>query len=145
MAKRVPKASKRRLVFLTPFILFITVYFIFTVGYYGYKLISLKNQQVKLNNDLYKLQAEESRLKNDIQKFKNPEYLARYARENFLYSKDGEYVLKIEPKETTDSKENTFLEMLESNYIYIIVIFSTLILLFILFVFKKNKIKNKEK
>lgn len=141
MAKRVPKASKRRLVFLTPFILFVTVYFLFTVGYYGYKLISLKNQETKLTNDLYALQSEENELRNDIQKFKDPEYLARYARENFLYSKEGEYVLKIEPKEDNIIKNNTFLELIEQNYKYIITIFSVVVFLFILFIFKKNKNK----
>ncbi len=139
MAKKVPKASKRRLVFLTPFILIITVYFLFTVGYYGYKLISLKNEQIKLSNDLFTLQSEEKQLKNEIQKLKNPEYLARYARENFLYSKDGEYIIKLETNKKLEPEKNTLLEKLEENYIYIIAIFSTLILLFILLVFRKNK------
>lgn len=141
MAKRVPKASKRRLVFLSPFILIVTVYFLCTVGYYGYKLISLKNEQMKLTNDLYTLQGEEEQLKNEIQKLKNPEYLARYARENFLYSKDGEYIIRLESDKQEKVVERTFLEKIEDNFGYIIVIFSAFVVGFIVFVFKKNKKK----
>lgn len=139
MAKRVPKASKHRLVFLAPFILVITAYFLFTVGYYGYKLISLKNEQIRLSNDLYTLQEEEEQLKNEIQKLKNPEYLARYARENFLYSKDGEYIIRLENKVKIENDSYSFLEMIEENFKYFIVIFSILIVGFIFLVFKKNK------
>ena len=35
-------------------------------------------------------------LTNDVEKLKNPEYAARYAREKYLYSKDGEKILKID-------------------------------------------------
>lgn len=140
MAKRVPKASKRRLVFLTPFILFITVYFLFTVGYYGFKLVSLKNQEYKLSNDLLILQEEEKNLKIEIQKLKDPEYLARYAREHFLYSKDGEYVIKLsDPK-----KENTDnLDIYMEKYVWLIIVSLGLIIgAIILLVFRKNKQKS---
>ena len=31
----------------------------------------------------------------DAKKLQNPDYIARYAREKYSYSKDGEYVLQI--------------------------------------------------
>ena len=31
----------------------------------------------------------------DANKLQNPEYIARYAREKYLYSKEGEYILQI--------------------------------------------------
>ena len=45
------------------------------------KLVALKEKEVELENDVNKL--------------KDPEYLARYAREKYFYSKDGEYVIRI--------------------------------------------------
>ena len=145
MARIVPKASRRRLTFLTPFILGVTVYFLFTIGYYGYNLISLKNEHIYLSNELLTLQSEEQKLKNDIQKLKNPEYLARYARENFLYSKDGEYIIKLEKNNNTIMEERSFLELIEDNFIYVITIFSSVVLIFLLFIIKFNRKKVKQK
>ena len=142
MAKRVPKASKRRLVFLTPFILLITVYFLFTVGYYGFKLISLKNEQIHLSNNLMHLQAEEKDLKNEIQKLKDPDYLARYAREHFLYSKDGEYIIRFDKNDDVASQNFQIFDWIEENFWYIISGFSLIICLFIGFIFKKNHQKS---
>jgi len=106
MAKIVPKASKRRLVVLGPIALVIIVYFLFTIGMYGYRLISLSKQESDLKEKLISLQAEEHELKIEIQKLKDPDYLARYARENYLYSKDGEYIIKIEkPKEKVEEEK----------------------------------------
>ncbi len=145
MAKRVPKASKRRLIFLTPFIIGITVYFLCTIIFYGYNLIALTNKQHKLSNDLNNLRIEEDYLKNEIQKLKNPDYLARYARKNFLYSKDGEYVIKLNDNHVEKETNVGFIQLLQDNYIYIAVTFSLLVLIFIIMIFKRNRTKNKKR
>ena len=31
----------------------------------------------------------------DADKLQDPDYIARYAREKYFYSKDGEYIIKI--------------------------------------------------
>lgn len=139
MAKRVPKASKRRLVFLTPFIVFVAVYFLFTVGYYGFKLISLKNEQIKLSNDLVQLQGQEQDLKNEIQKLRDPEYLARYAREHFLYSKDGEYIIRLEKDILPVTEKIDLFIWLEKHFGIVITILTIIILTFIMLVFRRNK------
>ena len=38
---------------------------------------------------------EEKVLNSDIKKLEDPEYVARYAREKYLYSKDGELIIRI--------------------------------------------------
>lgn len=116
MTKRIPKASKRRLIFLGPLAVFIIIYFLFTIGIYGFKLITLYKDEQLLKEKLVSLQAEEHDLKIEIQKLKDPDYLARYAREKYLYSKDGEYIIKIEdPKEEVEEEKNY-----DSFYDYII-------------------------
>lgn len=40
--------------------------------------------------------SEEEQLKNEIEKLKDPEYLARYTREKYLYSAKDEIIIKIE-------------------------------------------------
>ena len=42
-----------------------------------------------------KLEKEEL-LKSEIQKLQDEEYVARYAREKYLYSKEGEIIIKID-------------------------------------------------
>ena len=38
---------------------------------------------------------------SDIKKLKDPEYVARYAREKYMYSKDGELIIRL-PDDDTD-------------------------------------------
>lgn len=116
MAKRVPKQTKRRLAILGPISLLIIIYFLINVITYSYKLISLYNEEKELKEKLVSLQAEENELKIEIQKLKDPDYLARYARENYLYSKDGEYIIKIEEKDKENENEDKF----DKYYDYII-------------------------
>ncbi len=44
---------------------------------------------------------EEDKLNSDIKKLKDPEYVARYAREKYMYSKDGELIIRL-PDDDTD-------------------------------------------
>lgn len=130
MAKKVPKASKRRLAIFGPLSLLAIFYFLFTLGGYGYKLITLSIEEKNLKEKLNSLQAEEQELKIEIQKLKDPDYLARYARENYLYSKDGEYIIKIEDsEETTEENKN-----LDKYYEYIIYGAGIIILLIFVYI-----------
>lgn len=53
-------------------------------------------EKKELTNRLEELKEEETTLSDDVEKLKNPEYAARYAREKYLYSKTGEKILKID-------------------------------------------------
>ena len=55
----------------------------------------MKKEKVFLEEQILALQEEEKVLKNDIQKLEDPSYVARYAREKYLYSKEGEYIIRI--------------------------------------------------
>lgn len=96
----------------------------------------LQKEEKLLNNQLNTLKYDEKLLKVEIEKLKDPEYLARYARENYLYSKNGEIVIKVQKEETKESslpqpKNDTFL-----------IFIGILILLFIVgYVIKRSKTK----
>ena len=49
----------------------------------------------------FTLKDEEDKLNSDIKKLKDPEYVARYAREKYMYSKDGELIIRL-PDDDTD-------------------------------------------
>lgn len=136
MAKRVPKASKRRLTLLGPLSLVIIIYFIFTVGVYSYRLINLSIEEKNLKEKLVSLQAEEESLKIEIQKLKDPDYLARYARENYLYSKDGEYIIKLEENEDVIEEDN-----FDKYYEYIIYGAGIVIIMVFIYIIRRNRKK----
>ena len=49
----------------------------------------------QLENKIALLKEEEKILESDIQKLEDPSYVARYAREKYLYSKDGEIIIRM--------------------------------------------------
>lgn len=53
-------------------------------------------EKARLTKELEEKKEEETTLTDDVEKLKNPEYAARYAREKYLYSKNGEKILKID-------------------------------------------------
>ena len=59
------------------------------------KIIEIKNEKVALKEKLVNLKDEEDKLNSDIKKLRDPEYVARYAREKYMYSKDGELIIRL--------------------------------------------------
>jgi len=59
------------------------------------KIIEINNEKKILESKLANLQTEENELNSDIKKLEDPEYIARYAREKYMYSKDGEIIIRI--------------------------------------------------
>ena len=110
MAK-VSKKSKMRLVILGPFAVLAIVYFFITLIGYIVSYSSLKIEEKKLNESLLELQQKKANLKIEIVKLNDPSYVARYAKENYLYSSDGEYVIKIDNNDTdiTANKDSNYL------------------------------------
>ena len=87
--------AKRRMLFLgltSIIIIFVTT---FTIGKYWVEIFDKYKEKKSLDNELVKLEEKEEELKVDANKLQNPDYIARYAREKYLYSKDGEYILQI--------------------------------------------------
>lgn len=138
MAKRrISKKSKRRLAILVPITFTMIGFFIFTFINYTINIINLTKQENDLKNKLTSLEIEEKDLNTEILKLKDPEYIAKYAREKYYYSKDGEYVIKIEENDNSDKLNNQ-----QNNYTNYIICGGCLVLLIIfIFIFKKRKSK----
>ena len=95
MRKTSKKIQVRRILFLgftSVFIIFVTTY---TIGKYWFEIFEKYQEKSKLREELVYLKAKEEELKVDANKLQNPDYIARYAREKYLYSKEGEFILKI--------------------------------------------------
>ena len=59
------------------------------------QVFSNKKETQELNDKYYELLEEEASLNSQVIKLQDPEYKARYARENQMYTKDGETILII--------------------------------------------------
>lgn len=92
---RKKKKAKRRLFLLGFISLFIIVTVTFTIGKYWIEIIDKYHEKSVLEKELTGLKEKEEELKVDADKLQNPDYIARYAREKYLYSKDGEFILQI--------------------------------------------------
>ena len=72
---------------------------IFTLGYT--LVINLRDiedmdeQMIALDEEYSLLLDEEAKIEADIKRLQDPEYIARYVREKYLYSKEGEIILRI--------------------------------------------------
>ena len=97
--KKIPVASKHRLMIFGTLSIVLMGYFWVTLISYTINIKALKEKEKELKVELGSLKNEASDLSNTIQKLKDPDYIARYARENYYYSANGEYIIKIEEKE----------------------------------------------
>lgn len=52
-------------------------------------------EKEELNNELNVLKEKEEELSTDVQKLQDPEYVARYLREKYYYSKSDEFIIKL--------------------------------------------------
>ncbi len=133
--RKVTKKSKRRLLIFGIISVIAIGYFFVTLVSYSYSYISLKSEEINLNNELISLQEKKEFLKNEIVKLNDPEYVIRYAKENYLYSEDGEYVLMLEDDAVNEVNQNN------SNNIYIII--GTIVFLIIILILSRKKEKSK--
>ena len=60
------------------------------------KINEMHNEKEKLENKLVNLQEEKEILETDILKLEDPDYIAKYVREKYFYSKDGELILRLD-------------------------------------------------
>lgn len=92
------KTLKYRIRFFLAFVLFGSI-----TAILGYNLINniliinqMNLQKSELKNQIVDLGKRKEELENDILKLENPDYIAKYVREKYFYSKDGELILRIE-------------------------------------------------
>ena len=97
MAKkgRKVKTNFKRAFLITVFCL-VTNFFVITyIGGTFKNVIELNKEQKELSGTLVSLKEEEETLKSEVNKLQDPDYIAKYAREKFMYSGEGEYIIRI--------------------------------------------------
>jgi len=96
MNGKLTKKERRRIILTSIFCFFIIGLSVISSVNNLVKISQKKEEKKELTKQLEELEDEEITLTDDVEKLKNPEYAARYAREKYLYSKNGEKILKID-------------------------------------------------
>lgn len=93
--KKVTKKAQRRFILLGTLATLVIAFILISVSSYWVQIYKKHNEQKFLMAELQVLKEQELRLKIEIQKLQDPDYVARYAREKYLFSKDGEIIIQI--------------------------------------------------
>ncbi len=89
------KKTKRRLLVYSLFIMATISYIaVFGIDQWG-KILNNRKETKELKQKYQSLLEKEEELNSEVTKLQDDEYVAKYAREKYMYSKDGEYIIKI--------------------------------------------------
>lgn len=132
------KHCKRRLTVFGSISILVILLFVYNLISYISSVSALEKKEQDLKNKLVELEKNNVNLKEEIEKLKNPDYLAKYARENFLYSKEGEYIIRIDENDKVVIEMNTE-EVENKQRIVVILLGITLSILFIYIIIKIRK------
>ncbi len=89
------KTVKRNFVIISLVYLVLGFLLVQTVVKTGYELYTKSKEKREFMEELSVLKDKEEELKGQVNKLQDPDYIARYAREKYLYSKDGEIIIRI--------------------------------------------------
>ena len=95
------KNAKRLLVF--GFFSFVIITFVLVSVFKIVNQIIDKYKEASILEDkMASLEERENDLNNEIKKLQDSDYLARYAREKYFYSKNGELIIRIPTEDDTE-------------------------------------------
>lgn len=97
MARKMKKKKKIRIRLFLFFVVFGSIIGSLSYSFFSNvsKIVQIKNEKQELRDKLVILKDEEDKLNADIKRLEDPEYIARYAREKYMYSKEGELIIRI--------------------------------------------------
>lgn len=100
--KKVSRKAKRRLTIMT----FLLIGLIVGLGISFFNnwstILENKKEARQLKEKYDELLEKETALKSEVTKLQDPDYVARYAREKYLYSKNGEIIIRIPEKNSEE-------------------------------------------
>lgn len=92
--KKVTTKEKRRLILISMTFIFIISFMCVNIFPDWIKIMNTKKEVEILQKNYEELLDNEQILKAEVQKLKNPEYVERYAKEKYLYTKPNEIIIR---------------------------------------------------
>ena len=93
--KRKNKKAKIRVILFLPICLILLGAIFVTIGSYWVKIFEKYQEKNILEQEIVALKEKEEQLKVEVDRLEDPDYVARFAREKYMYSKDGEIILRL--------------------------------------------------
>ena len=95
MAKRTKKDKRRVLLGLLVISIMLSYLTVFIYNYWN-QILTNEKEKIRLTEEYEALLKTEDELNSEITKMQDPEYIAKYAREKYGYSKNDEFIIKVE-------------------------------------------------
>ncbi|MBR2712994.1 MAG: septum formation initiator family protein [Bacilli bacterium] len=89
------KKVRKKILLLLIFYVTLGLLLLQSLGNTTYQIIQKRIEKKKYSEELTELKDKEEELKSTVTKLQDPDYVARYAREKYLYSKEGEIIIRI--------------------------------------------------
>ena len=99
--RKITKKERRRLTIFVLSFIFIIGFTCINIFPDWLKIMKNKQEITLLQSSYEELLDTEEELKAEVQKLQDPDYVERYAKEKFLYTKDGEIIIR---KTDTDNE-----------------------------------------
>ena len=96
MTRLKTKKERNRLVLISITMLSLLVYLCFNVYSDFNKIKANKTTTNQLKSEYESLLDEEKKLDGEVRKMQDSEYVARYAKEKYMYSSENEYIIRID-------------------------------------------------
>lgn len=90
------KKEKKRLFIISSLIVILMVMLVQSVAKDWTEIMDNNKQIKQLREEYNELLAEEEKLESDVTKLQDSDYIARYAKEKFLYSEDGDMIIRMD-------------------------------------------------
>ena len=90
------KKEKKRLFVISSMIVLLMVLLVKTVARDWQEIMDNNHQIKQLTEEYNDLLSEEEKLESDVIKLQDSDYIARYAKEKFLYSQDGDTIIRMD-------------------------------------------------
>ena len=99
MKNKKPKNNGNHIFILIVALIILLIVMGMSVSKVIFQIYDKYNEASKLEVQLADLKDNEEKLESEINRLQDPEYLARYAREKYFYSKENELIIRIPEKE----------------------------------------------
>ena len=90
------RKEKKRLFLISLTIILLLVSFAVSIYNNFMQILNNKKEIMILNKEYEKLLDEEKSLSSEVAKMQDPNYIARYAKEKYLYSEEDEIIIRID-------------------------------------------------
>ena len=133
------KQYKRRIIVFGSLSCLVIILFIYNLISYICTINNLSNEIEEKERILLELEINNKITTEEIEKLKDPNYLAKFARENYLYSKDGEYVIRIDKDDKLVIEVNSDKYKTNEKIVYILGALIFVIIIYVVIKIRKRR------